>query len=43
MITIALMIFSARTGAQIDGVAGFVLADIIIAWFICNMLTKIFG
>jgi hypothetical protein len=43
MMTIAMLIYSAKTGARIDGALALVLADVLITWFIMKGLVKIFG
>ena len=43
MFTIAVMIFAARTGMEVNGAGGFIICDIILAWIVVNGLVKIFG
>ena len=43
MLTIAVLIYSAKTGVEVNGAGGFIICDLILAWIVVNGLVKILG
>jgi hypothetical protein len=43
MLTIAILIWSAKVGAKVEGAITVLIADIIIAWLICGAAVQIWG
>ena len=43
MITMAIMVWSAKMGIRVDGMVVPIVADLILAWILTNGLVKIFG